>query len=174
VVGIYKETASGARNDRVVRQQVIDLAHTGAIQVILVTELSRWGRSTIDLVQTLQELQERGVAVIASTGMRFDLSTPHGRMLATMLACVAEFERDLLRERVRSGLAAARARGVKLGRPFGTRVKSDPLTPEVLARVGQGSSYRAIARELKLSKNTVLAIVSRERSPDVAARRCQR
>ena len=105
----------------------------------------------------MQALQDRGVAVIASTGMRFDLTTPHGRMLATMLACVAEFERGLLRERVLSGLAAAKARGVKLGRPFGTRVKSDPLTPTVLARVCEG-----------LSKNTVLAIVSRHRTEDAS------
>ena len=101
--------------------------------------------------------------MIASTGMHFDLSTPHGHMLATMLASVAEFERDLLRERVRSGLDAARAPGVKLGRPFGTRVKSDPLTPDVLARLDRGASYRAIARELGTSKNTVVDTVARHR-----------
>jgi DNA invertase Pin-like site-specific DNA recombinase len=89
-------------------------------------------------------------------------------MLATMLACVAEFERGLLRERVLSGLAAAKARGVKLGRPFGTRVKSDALTPTVLARVREGASYRVIARDLGLSKNTVLAIVSRHRTEDAS------
>ena len=100
--------------------------------------------------------------------MRFDLTTPHGRMLATMLACVAEFERGLLRERVLSGLAAAKARGVKLGRPFGTRAKSVPVTPTVLARVREGASYRVIARDLGLSKNTVLAIVSRHRTEDAS------
>jgi len=76
-------------------------------------------------------------------------------MMATMLSGIVEFERDLLRERVRSGLAAAKARGKKLGRQLGERPKSDRLAPKVLALVAQGRSYRLIGRELGLSKNTV-------------------
>ena len=85
------------------------------------------------------------------------------RMMAAMLAGIAEFERDLLRERVRSGLAAARARGKVLGRQLGQRPKSDRLAPKVLALVDAGRSYRLIGRELGLSKNTVADIVKRRR-----------
>lgn len=127
------------------------------------TELSRWGRSTIDLISTLQELESYRVSLIAITGMTFDLATPHGRMLATVLAGIAEFERDLISERVKSGLAAARARGKVLGRQKGERPKSDRLAPKVLALVAEKRSYRWIARDLGISKNTVAAIVQRER-----------
>jgi putative DNA-invertase from lambdoid prophage Rac len=58
---------------------------------VLVTELSRWGRSTTDLLATLKELEARRVSVVALNGMAFDLSTPHGRMIATVLAGIAEF-----------------------------------------------------------------------------------
>lgn len=72
--------------------------------------------------------------------------------MATMIAGLAEFERDLLRERVRSGLAAARARGKKLGRQPGQRPKSDRYAARVMALVDQGLSHRLIARDLGLSK----------------------
>jgi len=97
------------------------------------------------------------------SGMTFELTTPHGRMMATMLAGIAQFERDLLSERVKSGLAAAKARGKVLGRQKGQRPKSDRLAPGVLALVAAGRSYRWIARDLGISKNTVLAIVQRSR-----------
>ena len=87
-----------------------------------------------------------------------------------MLAGIAEFERDLLRERVRSGLVAARARGNKLGRQLGQRPKSDRLAPKVLALVEAGRSYRLIGRELGLSKNTVADIVKRRRALDAGSR----
>ena len=77
------------------------------------------------------------------------------------MAALAEFERDLLCERVRSGIAAARARGVVFGRQTGQRIKADRMAPKVLALVKAGRSYREIARELNLSKNTVLGIVKR-------------
>ncbi|OZA59398.1 MAG: DNA resolvase, partial [Sphingomonadales bacterium 39-62-4] len=110
------------------------------------------------------------VSVVAMSGMTFEVDTPHGRMMATMLAGIAQFERDMLSERVRSGLAAARARGRKLGRQLGERPKSDRLAPKVLALVAEGRSYRWIARDLGLSKNTVAAIVARARAdtaPDI-------
>jgi DNA invertase Pin-like site-specific DNA recombinase len=81
------------------------------IDAVLVTELSRWGRSTTDLPATLTELEARWVSVVALNGMTFDLATPHGRMMAAMLAGITEFERELIRERIRSGIAAAKARG---------------------------------------------------------------
>jgi putative DNA-invertase from lambdoid prophage Rac len=164
VVGTFRETGSGARADRAERRKVLALAQRRGIDAVLVTELSRWGRSTLDLLHTLQELEARRVSVIAMSGLAFDLSTPHGRMLATVVAGVAEFERELIRERVRSGMAAAKARGKRLGRQPGQRPKSDRLAPKVLALVAQGRSYRLIGRELGLSKNTVAGIVKRDRA----------
>jgi len=168
VVGVFKETASGAKLDRAERKKVMALAQRRGIDAVLVTELSRWGRSTLDLLHTLKEFETRRVSVIAMNGLAFDLSTPHGRMMATILAGIAEFERELIQERIRSGIAAAKARGKRLGRQPGQRPKSDRLAPKVLALVAGGRSYRLIGRELGLSKNTVAEIVKRtraERSP---------
>ena len=137
--------------------------------MVLVTELSRWSRSTIDLLHTLQDLEARRVSVIAMSGLAFDLSTPHGRMLATVIAGIAEFEREFIRERVRSGMAAAKVRGKKIGRQPGQQPKSDRLAPKVLALVAQGPSYRLVGREIGLSKNTVTDIVRRKRTTSTAS-----
>ena len=119
--------------------------------------------ATKDYINELK-LEMRRVSVIAMNGLAFDLSTPHGRMMATIIAGIAEFERELIQERIRSGIAAARARGKRLGRQPGQRPKSDRLAPKVLALVAAGRSYRLIGRELGLSKNTVLGIVKRNRA----------
>ena len=142
VFGIFKETSSGARSNRLARNRVLELAQARRIDAVLVTELSRWGRSTQDLLETLYKLAGWKVSVIAMSGMTFELDTPHGRMMATMLAGIAQFERDLLSERVKSGLAAARARGKKLGRQPGQRPKSDRLAPKVLQAVDGERSCR--------------------------------
>lgn len=163
ITGIFKETGSGTKLDRAERRKIMALAQSRQIDAIVVTELSRWGRSTIDLLNTLRELETWKVSVIAMSGMAFDLSSPHGRMLATLLSGIAEFERDLISERVKSGLAAARARGRKLGRQVGTRPTSDKLAPKVIEAVDAGRSYRWIARDLGISKNTVTGIVRRHR-----------
>jgi putative DNA-invertase from lambdoid prophage Rac len=164
VIGIFKETASGVRLDRTERRKVLALVQRRDIDAVLVTELSRWGRSTVDLLATLRELEARRVSLVALNGMMFDLSTPHGRMMATVLAGLAEFERELTQERIRSGIAAAKARGKQLGRQPGQRPKSDRLAPRVLALVAQGRSYRLVGREVGLSKNTVADIVKRSRT----------
>ena len=101
VVGVWKETASGTKQNRVERQKVMELAQAREIDAILVTEMTRWGRSTLDLIQTLQELQSWDVSLIAQTGLQFDLTTPQGRLIAQLMAALAEFERDLVSERVR-------------------------------------------------------------------------
>ena len=144
MVGTYKETASGVKLDRAERKRVMALAQRREIDAVLVTELSRWGRSTTDLLATLKELETRRVSLVALNGMTFDLTTPHGRMMATLLAGIAEFERELIQERIRSGIAAAKARGKKLGRQPGQRPKSDRLAPKVLALIAQGRSYRSV------------------------------
>jgi DNA invertase Pin-like site-specific DNA recombinase len=141
VVGTYKETASGVKLDRAERRKVMALAQRREIDAVLVTELSRWGRSTTDLLATLKELEGRRVSL------------------------VAEFERELTQERIRSGIAAAKARGKRLGRQPGQRPKSDRLAPKVLALAAQGRSYRLIGREVGLSKNTVAGIMKRSRIP---------
>jgi len=163
VVEVFRETGSGAKLDRAERKRVMALAQDRRIDVVLVTELTRWGRSTIDLVQTLQALQVWGVSLIAQTGLTFDLATPHGKMIAGVMASLAEFERDLIRERIKSGLEAARARGTRLGRQVGQRPKSDRLAAKVMELVAAGRSYREIALEVRLSKNTIMSIVKRSR-----------
>ncbi len=163
VVGVWKETASGIKHHRSARQKVMALAQSHRIDAILVTEMTRWGRSTIDLIETLQSLHSWHVSLIAQTGLQFDLNTPQGRLIAHLMASLAEFERDLVRERVRSGVAAAKARGQKFGRQPGQRFKADKLGPKVLQMVQQGYSYRQIAEILNLSKTTVNDIVKRHR-----------
>ena len=169
VAGVWKETASGAKNERIERKQVLALAQARNIDVILVTELTRWGRSMLDLFHTLQDLQAWGISLVAQTGLQFDLSSAQGKLIASLMAALAEFERDLLRdllrERVRSGIAAARKRGVVFGRRPGQRVKADRFAPKVLKLVAEGQSYREISHRLGLSKNTVLDIVKRNRAP---------
>ncbi|MBD1903776.1 recombinase family protein [Trichocoleus sp. DQ-A3] len=169
VVEIFRESASGSRDDRPERKKVLALAQARKIDAILVTELTRWGRSTIDLITTLQELQSRKVSLIAQTGLEFDLSTPQGKLIATLMSGLAEFERDLIKERVRSGMAAAKSRGQKFGRQPGyipalVREKES----QVLELIQQGLSYRKVAESLELSKNTVMRIVqdSREALPN--------
>ena len=98
IIGVFKETASGAKIDRAERQKVMALARAHEVDAILVTELSRWGRSTQDLVQTLDDLHSWKVSVLAQTGLSFDLSTASGKLMRTIMAGLAEFERDLIRE----------------------------------------------------------------------------
>lgn len=158
VASIHEEKASGAKDDRKVRAEVLKLAKSKKIDAVLVTEMSRWGRSTVDLLNTLQELDAKKVSLVALNGPDFDLSTPTGKMMSTVLAAVAEFERDLIRERVKSGLANAKARGKKLGRQEGDNYKQRKHEKKVLELRSQGKSYRAIADELKLNKDTVMKI----------------
>jgi DNA invertase Pin-like site-specific DNA recombinase len=152
VCEIYKETASGAKNDRQERNRAIDLARNRKVDAVLVTELSRWGRSTLDLLSSLEFLASYGVSLICLSGMDLNLSTPHGKLMTQILAGVAEFERELLRERVRSGVAAARARGKILGRP---REDTRDRCAEVNRLRSTGLSERAIGKQLSIGKSTV-------------------
>ncbi len=150
--------------DRAERKKILALAQAREIDVVLVTELTRWGRSMLDLFHTLQDLQSWDVSLVAQTGLQFDLRSAQGKLIASLMAALAEFERDLLRERVRSGIAAAQKRGVVFGRRAGHRVKADRFAPKVLKLVSEGQSYREISHRLGLSKNTVLDIVKRDRA----------
>ena len=112
-------------------------------------------------MQTLDDLHSWKVSVLAQTGLSFDLSTASGKLMRTIMAGFAEFERDLIRERVKSGLAAAQSRGVVLGRQVGQR-PSDKKAKKVLQLHEDGLSYRLIGRNVGLSKNTVMDIIRRE------------
>lgn len=102
--------------------------------------------------------------MIAQTGLTFDLSTPQGKLIANLMASLAEFEHDLLRERVRSGIAAAKARGQSFGRKRGYR-PSERHAPEVI-RLAESDklSQRQIAEKLGISKTTVNEILKRYRA----------
>jgi putative DNA-invertase from lambdoid prophage Rac len=119
-----EETGSGARGDRPGLAQVLELARQGAIGYVLVWKLDRLGRSTIDVLNTVEELERCGVTLIAtSQGLEVGPGdSPMGRLVLRILAAMAELERELISERTLLGLEAARRRGVKLGRPrkFGT------------------------------------------------------
>lgn len=161
VLSVHEEKASGAKDDRKVRAEVLKLAKSKKIDVVLVTEMSRWGRSTVDLLNTLQELDAKKVSLVALNGPDFDLSTPTGKMMSTVLAGIAEFERDLIRDRVKSGLENAKARGKKLGRAHGDNYKTARHEQKVMKLHEEGLSYRQIAKEVKISFASVRNIVKR-------------
>ena len=119
VVAVFKETANGTKNDRPERKKALDLVQSGEVDVILVTELPRWGRSTQDLLETLQQLQTRNVSLIALTGIEFDLSTPTGKLIATFMSGLAEFECDLISDQVTSG-ATTVPKSVALVQSYGS------------------------------------------------------
>jgi len=182
VVGVYKETLSGIRRKSrgkqpVERAKVMALAQAREIDAVLVTELTRWGRSTQDLMDTLGQLASWDVSLIAQTGLTFDLSTPHGKLIAGLMASLAEFEHDLLRERVRSGIAAAKARGQTFGRKAGFRPSDKHSAEVVRLSKDEGMSQREIAARLGLSKTTVNEILKRGRkegrSPDSISSICE-
>src|SRR5438270_6110465 len=115
IVAQIKEVGSGAAL-RELREALLAVARRREVDVVLVWRLDRWGRSVADLVSTLQELQHLGVGFVSLTEA-LDLTTPAGRAMAGLLAVFAEFEHEILRERVRAGLDHARQNGKKLGRP---------------------------------------------------------
>src|SRR5215203_1895931 len=110
-----REVGSGAAK-REARQKLLEAARRREIDVVLVWRLDRWGRSVTDLLATLQELEHLGVGFVSLTEA-LDLTTPAGRAMAGLLAIFAEFEREILRERIKSGIAQARAEGKPHGRP---------------------------------------------------------
>ena len=129
------------------------------IDVVLVWRLDRWGRPVADLVATLQELTALGVGFVSVTEA-LDLTTPAGRAMAGLLSVFAEFERDIMRERVRAGLAHARLQGTRLGRPPTAAGEAGSIRDLFLA----GISKSEIARRLKLSRTSVLRLLAKNNS----------
>jgi DNA invertase Pin-like site-specific DNA recombinase len=111
---VFTETASGARSDRPALEQLLDQLRPG--DTLVVWKLDRLGRSLRHLVDTVTGLAERGVG-FRSLQEAIDTTTPGGKLVFHVFAALAEFERDLVRERTAAGLAAARARGRRGGRP---------------------------------------------------------
>jgi putative DNA-invertase from lambdoid prophage Rac len=149
-----KEVGSGAVQ-RQLREKLLDAARRRDIDVVLVWRLDRWGRSVADLVSTLQELEHLGVGFVSLTEA-LDLTTPAGRAMAALLAVFAEFEREILRERVRAGLAHARQNGKRLGRPVTVGLQ----TNQVRKLYRAGVSKAEIARRLQIGRTSVRRILA--------------
>lgn len=144
-----EEVSSGAVQ-RPKREQLLKQARRRELDAILVWRLDRWGRSLADLITSLQELNALGVGFVSLTEA-LDMTTPTGRAMAGLLAVFAEFERDILRERVKAGIAQARQQGKPHGRPATTRSKKEA----VRALYSQGVSKARIARELGIGRASV-------------------
>lgn len=149
-----KEVGSGAAQ-RDLRDQLIEAARRREIDAVLVWRLDRWGRSLADLVATLQELAELGVGFVSLTEA-LDMTTATGRAMAGLLSVFAQFEHDLLRERVRAGLAEAKLNGKRLGRPRTVDVHAGRI--KRLYRAGVAKAE--IARRLKLPRTSVRRILA--------------
>jgi DNA invertase Pin-like site-specific DNA recombinase len=149
VVMKVEDVGSGVR-ERPKREDLLRAARRRELDLILVWRLDRWGRSLVDLVTTLQELTALQVGFV-SLSEALDLTTPSGRALAGMLAVFAEFERDILRDRVKAGIAQAR----KEGRPHGRPQTITRHAAEVKNLFQQGVSKREIAKTLGISRTSV-------------------
>ena len=153
VVLQIREVNSGA-TWREAREQLLEAARRREIDIVLVWRLDRWGRSVTDLLATLQELEHLGVGFVSLTEA-LDLTTPAGRAMAGLLAIFAEFEREILRERTRAGLAHARRNGKRLGRPATAAAHAGEI--KKLRRAGLSKSE--IARKLQIGRTSVRRVL---------------
>jgi DNA invertase Pin-like site-specific DNA recombinase len=149
-----KEVGSGAV-ERKLRETLLAAARRREIDAVLVWRLDRWGRSLADLVVTLKELAELGVGFV-SLNEALDLTTPTGRAMAGLLSVFAEFEHEILRERIRAGIAEARLKGKHLGRPLTVAKKADQIGKLHSA----GVSKAEIARRLNIGRTSVRRILA--------------
>ena len=147
---VFKEKVSGAKTDRAELTKAI--RRLGPGDVLLVTRLDRLARSTRDLLNVLAIIGERKAGFRSLKDTWADTTTPHGRLMLTVLGGLAEFERELIRARTGDGRARAKARGVKFGRPTA-------LTPhqraEALQRLGNGEAQADVARTFNVSQATI-------------------
>jgi DNA invertase Pin-like site-specific DNA recombinase len=147
---IYREKISGAHADRPELAKLMRALAPG--DVVVVTKLDRLGRSTRELLELIDRIGKAGAFFKSLGDPLWDTSSPQGRLLSTLLAAIAEFERELIRERTGEGRRRAKARGVKFGRP-------SVLTPhqrtEALARLAQGESLADIARSYDVHPTTI-------------------
>lgn len=150
---IYKEHASGAKADRPELAKLIEHVREG--DTVVIWKLDRLGRSLSHLVELVDELQQRKIGLI-SLNDPIDTTTPQGRFAFRIFASLAEFERELIRERTQAGLQSARRRGQKLGRPTGLSKEA-----ENKARIAESLynekklSVVEIAKSINISKRTL-------------------
>ncbi len=157
---LFEDTASGARTDRPGLAEALAYLREG--DVLVVWRLDRLGRSMQHLIETISAMQARGVGFRSLTET-IDTTTPGGRLVFHVFGALGQFERDLIRERTRAGLAAAAARGRKGGR-------KSVVTPEKLQaarrHLAAGLSVREVAVRLKVSKSALYeALRGRDSSP---------
>jgi DNA invertase Pin-like site-specific DNA recombinase len=147
---VFREVASGARTDRAQLRRVIEVLEPG--DVLMVTRLDRLARSTRDLLNTLAAVAAREAGFRSLGDAWADTTTPHGRLMLTVLGGLAEFERELIRARTGEGRSRAKARGVRLGR----RPKlTAHQRREALERRARGEALTEIARSYDVSHSTI-------------------
>ena len=152
---LHKDRASGARDDRPGLKAC--LADLRAGDVLVVWKLDRLGRSLSHLIRIVEELKERGVAFCSLTE-QMDTTTPHGEFLFNLFGSLAQYERALIKERVTAGLAAARRRGRKGGRP----PSLDPEKIEqIIAALDGGASKASVCRTFKVPRSTLIDTLER-------------
>lgn len=154
---VFSDTASGAIADRPELARALDYVRPG--DTLVVWKLDRLGRSLRHLIDTISELEERGVG-FRSLQESIDTTTPTGRLLLHVLAALCEFERDLIRERTYAGLAAARARGRRGGRP--SVMTADKLAVARQMHASGEHTVAAIAAVLGVSRASVYRALARE------------
>jgi DNA invertase Pin-like site-specific DNA recombinase len=147
---IYREKISGVRADRPQLAKLMTSLKRG--DTVLVTKLDRLGRSTRELLDLIHRIDQAGAAFRSLGDPLFNTSTSQGRLLVTMLAAIAEFERELIRERTGAGRARAKAAGVKFGRKFKL---SQYQRAEALRRRDAGETLGAIAQTFGVSVSLV-------------------
>jgi DNA invertase Pin-like site-specific DNA recombinase len=154
IVGEYVDEVS-SKDTRPNKEIVLRMLRLGEIDGVGFWSLDRWGRSMSELVLELEEFSKSGKSLV-SMKEGIDLSTSAGRLMANILASMANFERDRIRERTLLGLARVRAQGKKLGRPTKDGTKYlDPHLEDVARLLVDGRSIREIASELSTSKHRV-------------------
>jgi len=146
---IYTDVMSGSKESRPSLDKLMQDARRRKFDVVLVYRFDRFGRSTKHLINTLDLFLSLGIDFV-SYGENLDTSTSVGKVMFTLIACFAQFEKEIIAERVRSGLERARSQGKQLGRP---KVRVDKMA--ILRLRSQGLSVRAIADELGISKTKV-------------------
>src|SRR5947208_6041566 len=152
------DTASGAKTGREGLDRLMHLVRRNKVDVVACFKLDRLGRSLPHLAQIISELDHHNIAIVAtSQGIDTNHDSPAGRLQMHVLMAVAEFERTLIVERVRAGQAAARAKGVKFGRPEKLSQHKDT----VLELIRKGVSCRQIARETGLPLGSVFRLSRR-------------
>lgn len=152
---VYTEVISGAATERPILAKLLDEVRPG--DIVVVWKLDRLGRSLKHLVETVNLLLQQDVG-IKSLNDPIDTTTPQGRLVFNLFASLAEFERDVIRERTQAGLSAARARGRTGGRPKGLpqQAQATACAAETLYREGKLSAQQ-IAEHLHISKSTLYA-----------------